>query len=1073
MNNVIGIIKFVIGQVFVISLDGTQRLLVAGDKIYRGEEVITGGDGSVSITLPDGRSLDVGRNSQWSDSGDVTSENSSQTVDEVAALQDAIAQGADPTQVLEATAAGNADVGEAGDGGGSHTAVVLDLTGQIVDPTAGYPTAGIDFATNGIVETDGIDSQSLLVTQPQSPTENNDVITLSSDGRVVEGGKITVTATVNNPVTGSPLVITLTDGSVITIPVGGTNGSVVIDTRDDDAYRQGDEPVNIGIDTTTGGNYTNLDSSSTTTTIVVDDGDVTKITLSSEPTVNEGGQFTVTATVGAPVTGSPLLITLSNGAQITIPVGESSGTVAIDTRSDDAYTQGDEPITLSIDGTSGGNYEGLDTSGTTTTTVVDDGDVTKITLSSEPTVNEGGQFTVTATVGAPVTGSPLLITLSNGAQITIPVGESSGTVAIDTRSDDAYTQGDEPITLSIDGTSGGNYEGLDTSGTTTTTVVDDGDITKITLKGPDSVTEGENITITAQVEHPPQDTDLIIKLTNGQTITIPVGQTEGSVTYPVRGDDALVQGDIAQSVGIDSSSGGNYENLTHGDPVTTTVLDNDVPEIQVSNVVINEGDTGAFNVTFGKPVDNTTTITLKLEHGDTNDADIDVPPVVEIGGIQVQVTVNGDGSFSFELPANTVDGVVVLVPTKDDGVFEGKEHFKLVVTQEGETANGTKLPEGIKGEGTAIITDLDSTDPTQPNPGADVPVLTVGDAGEVNEGGTASFEIALSQPVNNATTLSFTLGGQIDAADIGTPTATLNGQPVEVTAHADGSYSLTVPAGTTGGIVVSVPTVDDGVFEGRENFSLNATLSGNTASGTPLPAGITDSGSATIVDLDSTDPTNPNPGADVPVLTVGDAGEVNEGGTASFEIALSQPVNNATTLSFTLGGQIDAGDIGTPTATLNGQPLPVTVHADGSYSLTVPAGTTGGIVVSVPTVDDGVFEGRENFSLNATLSGSTASGTPLPAGITDSGSATIVDLDSTDPTNPNPGADVPVLTVGDAGEVNEGGTASFEIALSQPVNNATTLSFTLGGQIDAADIGTPTATLNGQPVQVTVHADGS
>ncbi|EMJ4842150.1 retention module-containing protein, partial [Morganella morganii] len=606
MNNVIGIIKFVIGQVFVISLDGTQRLLVAGDKIYRGEEVITGGDGSVSITLPDGRSLDVGRNSQWSDSGDMTSENRSQTVDEVAALQDAIAQGADPTQVLEATAAGNTDVGEAGDGGGSHTAVVLDLTGQIVDPTAGYPTAGIDFATIGTVETDGTDSKSLLVTQPQSPTENNDVITLSSDGQVVEGGKITVTATVNNPVTGSPLVITLTDGSVITIPVGGTNGSVVIDTRDDDAYRQGDEPVNIGIDTTTGGNYTNLDSSSTTTTIVVDDGDVTKITLSSEPTVNEGGQFTVTVTVGAPVTGSPLLITLSNGAQITIPVGESSGTVAIDTRSDDAYAQGDEPITLSIDGTSGGNYEGLDTSGTTTTTVVDDGDVTKITL-----------------------------------------------------------------------------------------------------KGPDSVTEGENITITAQVEHSPQDTDLIIKLTNGQTITIPVGQTEGSVTYPVRGDDALVQGDIPQTVSIESSTGGNYEGMAHGDLVTTIVVDNDVSEINVSNVTIGEGNSGTFNVSFGKPVDNTTTVTLKLEHGTTDDADVDtrVPPVVAIGGVPVEVTNNGDGTCSFELPPNTVDGVTVTVQTGDDDTFEGEEGFTLVVTQEGETANGTALPGNIRGEGMGTIVD--------------------------------------------------------------------------------------------------------------------------------------------------------------------------------------------------------------------------------------------------------------------------------------------------------------------------------------------------------------------------------
>ncbi|WP_323638596.1 hypothetical protein, partial [Pectobacterium parmentieri] len=67
-----------------------------------------------------------------------------------------------------------------------------------------------------------------------------------------------------------------------------------------------------------------------------------------------------------------------------------------------------------------------------------------------------------------------------------------------------------------------------------------------------------------------------------------------------------------------------------------------------------------------------------------------------------------------------------------------------------------------------------------------------------------------------------------------------------------------VAAGTTGGIVVSVPTVDDGVFEGNETFELVGTLTGTTASGTPLPAGIGDTGQATISDLNSTDPQTPN-----------------------------------------------------------------------------------------------------------------------------------------------------------------------------------------------------------------------
>ncbi|RBP57232.1 retention module-containing protein, partial [Brenneria salicis] len=341
MNSIIGIIKFVIGQVFVVALDGSQRLLTAGDRIYSGEEIVTGDNGAVSITLPDGRTLDLGRNSRWSDVAGATPQKTEDAEDDVAALQTAIEQGADPTQVLEATAADNENTGEAGDGGGSHTTVQLDLTGQIVDVTVGYPTQGIGFATDEVEEFDDADPQSLTNTQlSEGNTGNSDVITLSSNSQVTEGGSFTVTATVGSPVTGSPLVIMLSNNQIITIPVGERTGSVQIATRGDDFYQQGDESLTIGIRDTVGGNYQALDTTSTTTTTVVDDVDMTAITLSSDNQVTEGGAFIVTATIGAPVTGSPLVITLSNDQTLTIPVGERTSTVQVESRADDSYRQG-------------------------------------------------------------------------------------------------------------------------------------------------------------------------------------------------------------------------------------------------------------------------------------------------------------------------------------------------------------------------------------------------------------------------------------------------------------------------------------------------------------------------------------------------------------------------------------------------------------------------------------------------------------------------------------------------------------------------------------------------------------
>ncbi|MEH0874847.1 hypothetical protein QM999_08990, partial [Pectobacterium cacticida] len=211
-----------------------------------------------------------------------------------------------------------------------------------------------------------------------------------------------------------------------------------IATRPDDAYQQGDEPLNIGIDTTTGGNFEALNKDATTSVKVVDDSDATTITLTAPETVTEGGTYQVTATVTNPVTESDLVITLTNGATVTIPVGATSGTSEpIATRPDDAYQQGDEPLNIGIDTTTGGNFEALNKDATTSVKVVDDSDATTITLTAPETVTEGGTYQVTATVDNPVTQSDLVITLTNGSTVTIPVGATSGTSEpIATRPDD-------------------------------------------------------------------------------------------------------------------------------------------------------------------------------------------------------------------------------------------------------------------------------------------------------------------------------------------------------------------------------------------------------------------------------------------------------------------------------------------------------------------------------------------------------------------------------------------------------------------------------------------------------------
>ncbi|MDZ5605528.1 immunoglobulin-like domain-containing protein, partial [Pseudomonas sp. RP23018S] len=111
---------------------------------------------------------------------------------------------------------------------------------------------------------------------------------------------------------------------------------------------------------------------------------------------------------------------------------------------DDPYIDAGQ-VTAQIINATGGNFENLAVnSAPAVTAVTDTIDTTTVTLTAAPSVAEGGVITYTASVGAPVTGTPVVVTLANGQNITIAVGQSSGTVNVPV-SDDAY-QGHAPVT---------------------------------------------------------------------------------------------------------------------------------------------------------------------------------------------------------------------------------------------------------------------------------------------------------------------------------------------------------------------------------------------------------------------------------------------------------------------------------------------------------------------------------------------------------------------------------------------------------------------------------------------------
>ncbi|NNA55092.1 retention module-containing protein [Pseudomonas koreensis] len=202
MATLIGIVTKVIGQVFAQGTDGTRRALVEGDRLFAGDQVITGAEGAVAVHLQNGHELTLGRDSSMTMSGqllanqavpinapEVLTPSEAQLTD-VEQIQKAIAAGEDPTKAAEATAAGpNAPGGAPGELGGGHSFVLLTEVGGRVDPVIGFPTAGF----NGIPEFPEERHNAVIDNgnnTPIVPPPVNNLVTLS--GLAVPGGELTL-----------------------------------------------------------------------------------------------------------------------------------------------------------------------------------------------------------------------------------------------------------------------------------------------------------------------------------------------------------------------------------------------------------------------------------------------------------------------------------------------------------------------------------------------------------------------------------------------------------------------------------------------------------------------------------------------------------------------------------------------------------------------------------------------------------------------------------------------------------------------------------------------------------------
>ncbi|WP_460130486.1 immunoglobulin-like domain-containing protein [Pseudomonas sp. H1_D05] len=1015
MSSVVAIVKSIVGQVVAVSPEGVRRVLVEGDRLFVGDQIDTGLSGAVSLELADGRTLDLGRETQWSanapDSSTDLAEATAQAAPSVAELQQAIAAGVDPTTALDATAAGPSAAGTGGAAGGGHSFVMLDATAGRVDPTIGFPTAGINAG--------GQAAQNITGGQTTDTTTNalrDSTLSLSATPSITEaGGVLVYTATLTQaPLT--DLTITLSNGAVIVIPAGATTGTVNVPLAPNDTVYNDPTQIDVTVTGTTGGNGITVTTPTTpATTQVTDTIDTTTVTLTAGPSVTEGGQITYTATLTNPAQ-TPVTVTLSNGSTITIGAGQTTGTVNVPTPANDVYNNG-STVTTTITGATGGNFENLVPNPTpAVTTITDSIDTTNLTLTATGTVVEGGQITYTATLTNPAQ-TPVTVTLSNGSTITIEAGQTTGTVNVPTAANDVYNNGGT-VSTTITGATGGNFESLVPNTTpATTTVTDSIDTTSVSLTATGTVVEGGQITYTATLTNAAQ-TPVTITLSNGSTITIDAGQTTGTVNVPTAANDVYNNGSTVSTT-ITGTTGGNFENLVpNTTPATTTITDS----IDDTNLSL----TATGTVAEGGSIVYTATL--------TNPA-----------GTPVTVTLSNGSVITIE--AGKTTGTVT-VPAPADDVY--KDAGKVEVTIK--DASGGNFENLVPSTAPAVTEVTDTIDTSTVKLTADTSVA---------EGGTVTYTATVGAPVTGSPVIVTLANGQNITIEVGktSGTVTTTAPNDALTGNAPLTNSITgVSGGNYEDLVADKTPVSTTVTDVVDTTNLSLSATGSVAEGGSIvytatltnPAGTPvtvtlSNGSVITIDAGKTTGTVtvPAPADDV----YKDAGKVEvtikdvSGGNFENLVPSTTPAVtevtdtiDTSTVKLTADTSVAEGGTVTYTATV-GAPVtgsPVVVTLANGQNITIEVGKTSGTVTT--TAPNDALTGQAPLTNAITdVSGGNyenlvADKTPVSTTVTDT-------TDTTD------------LTLSATGTVAEGGQITYTATLSNAAGSPVTVTLSNGSVI--------------------------
>ena len=806
------------GKVYLVAADGSQTLLVEGDALPK----------DAVLLAPEGASFQGGEttftlspsNTPESEEPQLAQRAQAGAPDDIAALQQAILEGIDPTQTFEASAAGGApaagNVGGVAGASGNGGFITIDRTGDATISTAGFDTANPE-AVAPLVDAQGNEDELFDLTAPiitvSAPDNTNDrTPTLTGTTDAPAGSTVTLVVTDANG-NQQTLVTTVNPDGSFSVDVGtplAEGGYQVTASVTDPAGNTGTGSDDGSVDTTAPSVTVNApdNTSDSTPTITGTTNAAPGSTVTLTVTDANGNQQTLTATVQPDGSYSTDVLTPlpDGGYEVTARVTDPAGNTGSAT--DDGSVDTTATITVSLDEVNGGNVGNAPISGTsdvgpgrTVTLIISDANGDKVTVTA--ITDADGNYRTTADLSGLADGNLEVV-----ASVTDGAGNSA-TATDDTTLLDT-TPPEARITLDAD----------------------------ITADDVINAAEArQDIAITGKVGGDVRVGDTVTLTVNGKTFTGLV-LADKSFSIDVPGADLVADGGKAINASVTTTdAAGNSATATDSEgygvdtaapSVVVNIVDTQIIAGETSPVTFTFSEqVGGFDLTDLDVVGGTVSNLTSSDGGKTWNATFTPTPGFE-GTASVTVKENSytdlagnQGSGGSDSAATDTQGPSVVVDIVDTQIIAGET--SPVTFTFSEQVGGFDLTDLDVVGGT--VSNLTSSDGGKtwsatftPTPGFEgTASVTVKEnsytdlAGNQGSGGSDSAATDTQAPVDLAITLDadITADDVINAAEAGQPipvsgtvtgefkagdivTLTVNGKPFTGPVAADGRFTILV-----------------------------------------------------------------------------------------------------------------------------------------------------------------------------------------------------------------------------------------------------------------------------------------